>query len=115
MASYSLRQLCPIVPEYPLVCQDYPARISGHHGSKAALVIRLLCHSPEHPASFRLLQVYCIMEMEMPGCLLPWNSKLTTDAEAAAGWTFEQLDRMADDKLKYINKARKEVRSHYQW
>lgn len=56
------------------------------------------------------LQVYCVMEMEMTDCLLPWNSKLTTNSEAAAGWTDDQLDRMADDKLDFVVKACKEVR-----
>lgn len=57
-----------------------------------------------------VVQVYCIMEMEMPHCLLPWNSKLTTNSEAAAGWTDEQLHRMACDKLDFIKDACEEVR-----
>lgn len=51
------------------------------------------------------------MEMEMPKCLLPWNSKLTTNSEAAAGWTDEQLDRMAHQKLKFIDEACEQVRA----
>lgn len=47
--------------------------------------------------------------MQMPGCLLPWNNALTTDSEAAKGWSNEQLAAMRNKKQSKWQCAVKEV------
>lgn len=53
--------------------------------------------------------VYCMLEMEQPNLRLPWNTDLTTNAEAAAGWSMGQLKRMSEQKEKAWHDACKKV------
>ncbi|WIA09025.1 hypothetical protein OEZ85_008439 [Tetradesmus obliquus] len=55
-----------------------------------------LLRTPQTPRDDLEALVYCLFELEQDDCRVPWN--LTTNAEAAAGWTDEQLARMNKSK-----------------
>lgn len=53
------------------------------------------------------LCILCLQELQQDDCRVPWN--LTTNAEAAAGWTDEQLARMNKSKWAAWQEACHEV------
>ncbi len=54
--------------------------------------------------------MYCMLEMESPNCKLPWNDALTTNSEAAEGWSPEQLNVMAQKKQDMWDQLCEQVR-----
>lgn len=59
------------------------------------------------------LCMMCLQELEQDDCRVPWN--LTTNAEAAAGWSDEQLARMNKSKWAAWHEACHEVSPAAAW